>query len=80
MHEAQEINFSSPVSISSFTPNTIVVNPSDLAGAEMITFFAPWSRCGCTFSAVRKTPVHSNTMSIPRSFHGSSVISLVEKL
>src|SRR5271157_2503414 len=45
---------------------------SPLAGAEMITFFAPASRCPRAASPVLNLPVDSSTMSTPRSRHGSS--------
>ena len=41
------------------------------AGALMMTFFAPASRCAAAFSLSVKRPVHSSTMSTPSSFHGS---------
>ena len=43
---------------------------SPLAGALMITFFAPASMCALALSASVKMPVHSRTMSTPRSPHG----------
>ena len=45
---------------------------SFLAGALMITFLAPASRCACAFVASVKMPVDSMTMSTPRSPHGSA--------
>ena len=48
-----------------------MVMSSPLAGAEMITFFAPASRCFAAWSRSVKRPVDSSTMSTPRSFHGS---------
>ena len=44
---------------------------SPVAGAEMITFFAPASRCLAAASRLVKIPVDSITTSTPRSFHGS---------
>ena len=41
------------------------------AGAEMMTFLAPAVRWAPAFSLSVKRPVHSSTMSTPRSFHGS---------
>ena len=43
---------------------------SFLAGAEMITFFAPASMCAFALVASVKMPVDSTTMSTPRSPHG----------
>jgi len=54
----------------SFTPSTIVLS-SFLAGAEMMTYFAPASMCAFAFVASVKNPVDSTTMSTWRSFHGS---------
>src|SRR5579875_3443158 len=44
---------------------------SPLAGAEMITFFAPASMCARASSALVNRPVDSTTTSTPRSRHGS---------
>ena len=44
---------------------------SPLAGALMITFFAPAVMCAPALSASVKRPVDSRTMSTPRSPHGS---------
>ena len=49
----------------------MVLTPSPLPGAEMITFFAPAFRCCAAFSLSLKIPVHSSTTSISSSFHGS---------
>ena len=46
--------------LSSFTPITIVMS-SPLAGAEMMTFFAPASMCALALSASVKRPVDSIT-------------------
>src|SRR5581483_961149 len=54
---------------SSFTPSTSVMSGS-VAGAEMITFFAPASRCFCAPSRLVKSPVDSITTSTPSSRHG----------
>ena len=43
---------------------------SPLAGALMITFWAPASMCARALSASVKMPVDSSTMSTPRSPHG----------
>src|SRR6266571_4388388 len=56
--------------LSSLTPMTIVMS-SFLAGAEMITFFAPPAMCALAFSASVNSPVDSSTTSAPRSRHGS---------
>ena len=42
-----------------------------MAGAEMMTFFAPASRWLRASAALVKRPVDSSTMSTPRSFQGS---------
>ena len=55
---------------SSLTPITIVMS-SSLAGAEMMTFFAPASRCARPRDLVVNRPVDSITTSTPRSRHGS---------
>ena len=54
-----------------FTPNTMVLSTSS-AGQEIITFFAPASKCFFAVSLVLKIPVHSSTKSTPKSFQGSS--------
>ena len=54
---------------SSLTPRTIVMS-SSLAGALMMTFFAPASMCAPALAASVKMPVLSRTMSTPRSPHG----------
>ncbi len=45
---------------------------SPLAGAEMMTFFAPASMCLCAPAWSVKCPVDSMTTSTPRSAHGSA--------
>jgi hypothetical protein len=55
---------------SSLTPITIVMS-SSLAGAEMMTFFAPAARCAPAVGPVVNRPVDSITMSTPRSLQGS---------
>ena len=47
------------------------VKSSSLAGAEMMTFFAPASRWLRASGPLVKRPVDSITMSTPRSFQGS---------
>merc|ERR1719311_1249835 len=59
------------------TPTTMVGVSASLAGAEMITFFAPPSMCFMQPSVVVKAPVDSHTYSTPVSFHGISVGSRV---
>ncbi len=58
-----------------FTPSTIVTS-SSLAGAVMIAFLAPASRCFEAETRSRKIPVASTTMSTPRSAQGSPAGSL----
>ncbi len=55
---------------SSLTPITIVMS-SSLAGAEMMTFFAPASRWALAVDPVVNRPVDSITTSTPSSRHGS---------
>src|SRR6266545_5871804 len=61
----------------SLTPNTTVMSGS-LAGAVMMTFFAPACRCLVVVALSRKTPVDSTTMSTPISPHGSVAGSFAE--
>src|SRR5690349_11161118 len=56
--------------LSSLTPITIVMS-SSLAGAEMMTFFAPASMCARALGPAVNSPVDSITTSTPRSPHGS---------
>src|ERR1700746_3219621 len=56
--------------LSSLTPITIGISWS-LAGAEMMTFFAPASMCARAAGPVVNRPVDSITTSTPRSPHGS---------
>merc|ERR1719231_1077835 len=80
VHEAHETTFIDAVSYSSsFTPTTSVGVSASLAGAEMITFFAPPSTCFMQPSVVVKAPVDSQTYSTPTSFHGISVGSRVDE-
>ena len=53
----------------SLTPSTMVMS-SFLAGAEMMTFFAPASRWPLAFVASVNRPVDSTTMSTPSDFQG----------
>lgn len=64
------ITLSLKLNISSLTPYTIVLT-SSLAGALIITCFAPASRCAWHFSAEVNTPVHSRTTSTLSSLHGN---------
>merc|ERR1719393_329162 len=59
------------------TPTTMVGVSASLAGAEMMTFFAPPSMCFMQPSVVVNAPVDSHTYSTPTSFHGISVGSRV---
>merc|ERR1719487_2365290 len=77
VHEAQEITFISVLYSSWLTPMTIVGVSASLAGAEIMTFFAPPWTCFMQPSVVVKAPVDSQTYSTPASFHGISVGSRV---
>ena len=56
---------------SSFTPSTSVMS-SPVAGAEMMTFFAPPRRWPAALSLSVKIPVDSTTISTPSPAHGRS--------
>merc|ERR1719235_829242 len=77
VHEAQEMTFISVLYSSVLTPTTMVGVSASLAGAEMITFFAPPSMCFKQPSVVVKAPVDSQTYSTPALLHGISVGSRV---
>merc|ERR1719321_1701957 len=79
VHEAHETTFISVLYSSVLTPTTMVGVSASLAGAEMITFFAPPSMCFRQPSVVVKAPVDSQTYSTPTSFHGISVGSRVDE-
>merc|ERR1719156_526913 len=79
VHEAQEITFISVLYSSVLTPTTMVGVSASFAGAEMMTFFAPLSRCLLQPSVVVNAPVDSHTYSTPVSFHGISVGSRVDE-
>merc|ERR1719420_1015586 len=79
VHDAQETTFISVLYSSVLTPTTMVGVSASLAGAEIITFFAPPSTCFRQPSVVVKAPVDSQTYSTPTSFHGISVGSRVEE-
>ena len=57
-------------SVSSFTPRHTVTSGS-FAGADIITHFAPASRCFEADALSVNLPVDSRTTSTPRLFHGS---------
>src|SRR5215212_1213850 len=78
VHDAFEITSCWSASYaSSFTPSTSVTSGS-LAGAEMITFLAPASRCLAASSRLVKSPVDSTTTSAPTSAHGRAAGSRSE--
>merc|ERR1719335_1918166 len=79
VHEAQETTFMSVLYSSVLTPTTIVGVSASLAGAEIITFFAPPSVCFRQPSVVVKAPVDSQTYSTPALLHGISVGSRVDE-
>merc|ERR1719174_2429856 len=79
VHEAQEMTFISVFKSSVLTPTTMVGVSASLAGAEMITFFAPPSTCFMQPSVVVKAPVDSQTYSTPASVQGISVGSRVDE-
>ena len=72
MHEAFETTTCSAGSYwSVLMPTQKVASTAPFAGALMITRLAPASRCPWHFSLLRKTPVHSSTISAPSSPHFS---------
>merc|ERR1719284_1246422 len=78
VHDAHETTCIDSGSYSSvLTPTTMVGVSASLAGAEMITFFAPPSTCFMQPSVVVKAPVDSQTYSTPALVHGISVGSRV---
>merc|ERR1719454_2500108 len=77
VQEAQETTFISVLYSSVLTPTTMVGVSASLAGAEIMTFFAPLSTCFRQPSVVVKAPVDSHTYSTPAVFHGISVGSRV---
>merc|ERR1719181_1932448 len=78
VQEAQETTFMLAGSYSSvLTPTTMVGVSASLAGAEMMTFFAPPSMCFMQSGVVVNAPVDSQTYSTPRVDHGISVGSRV---
>merc|ERR1719160_890426 len=79
VHEAQETTFISVLYSSWLTPTTMVGVSASLAGAEMMTFFAPPLVCFMQPSVVVKAPVDSQTYSTPALLHGISVGSRVDE-
>merc|ERR1719284_1896816 len=78
VHDAHETTAIDSGSYSSvLTPTTMVGVSASLAGAEMITFFAPPSMCFMQSGVVVNAPVDSQTYSTPTDFHGISVGSRV---
>merc|ERR1719482_2447525 len=77
VQEAQDTTFIEVLYSSWLTPTTMVGVSASLAGAEMITFFAPPSMCFRQPSVVVKAPVDSQTYSTPALDHGISVGSRV---
>merc|ERR1719387_2337550 len=78
VHDAHETTGIEAGSYSSvLTPTTMVGVSASLAGAEMMTFFAPPSMCFMHPSVVVKAPVDSQTYSTPALDHGISVGSRV---
>merc|ERR1719443_2842354 len=62
VHEAHDTTFIDSGSYSSvLTPTTMVGVSASFAGAEMMTFFAPPSRCLLQPSVVQNAPVDSHT-------------------
>merc|ERR1719253_863105 len=73
VHDAHETTSMVLESYSSvLTPTTRVGVSASLAGAEMITFFAPASMWPMQLGVSVKAPVDSHTYSTPTSFHGIS--------
>merc|ERR1719161_2214011 len=78
VHDAHETTDMEAESYSSWlTPTTMVGVSASLAGAEIMTFFAPPCTCFMHPSVVVKAPVDSQTYSTPAPFHGISVGSRV---
>merc|ERR1712146_872523 len=73
VHEAQETTFISVLYSSVLTPTTMVGVSASLAGAEIMTFFAPPPMCFMHPSVVVKAPVDSQTYSTPALDHRISV-------
>ena len=82
VQEAFEITASLKSTASSFTPITTEGISSSLAGAEIMTCFAPPTKCLDAASLVRKSPVDSNTVSTPKSDQGinSGLRSLINTI
>merc|ERR1719252_335794 len=78
VHDAHETTAMVAGSYSSvLTPTTIVGVSASLAGAEMMTFFAPPSMCFMQSGVVVNAPVDSQTYSTPAVDQGISVGSRV---
>merc|ERR1719352_652534 len=77
VQDAQETTCIEDSYSSVLTPTTMVGVSASLAGAEIMTFFAPLSTCFKQPSVVVKAPVDSQTYSTPAVFHGISVGSRV---
>ena len=72
VHDALEMTWCwSGSYLSKLTPSTTVMSSLE-AGALMMTFFAPASRCAFALVASVKKPVDSMTTSAPRSAQGSA--------
>src|SRR4051794_13349890 len=73
VHDALEMTWwlSGSYASSKLTPRATVTSGS-VAGAEMMTFLAPASRCLAASSRLVNRPVDSITTSTPRSSHGSA--------
>src|SRR5215210_4770044 len=73
VHDALEITswLSGSYASSKLTPSATVTSGS-VAGAEMMTFLAPASRCLAASSRLVNRPVDSMTTSAPRSLQGSA--------
>ena len=80
VQEAFDNISSSSVTISSFTPITIVLAPSPFAGAEITTRLAPASICFAASAGLVKKPVDSITVSTPKSAQGNLAGSFSAKI
>merc|ERR1719331_1118703 len=77
VHDAHETTAMLAGAYSSVLTTTMVGVSASLAGAEMMTFFAPPSMCFMQSGVVVNAPVDSHTYSTLVSFHGISVGSRV---
>ena len=71
VHEAFETMSCFRGSYASWLTPQQIVKSASLDGAEMMTFFAPASRCLAALARSVKSPLHSSTSSTPSDFHGS---------